>query len=179
MASIYDTVPNWTAKDYLKYDIVNSPNNNGETEYWYALTDFTSATTPTTSDPNWGGRGSFQNAGVTENLPEFFWVPSYNQSSSIEPRVLTVKFGDGYEQRTPDGINNNLLTLDMSFDKRTEKETLSINHFLNTRRGANPFVFTPPAPFATKKKFICKKFSTNYVFFDNYTVRASFIETPN
>ena len=104
--------------------------------------------------------------------------PDKMMTSSSTPSILLAKFGDGYEQRLQDGINNDLLTLSVTFDKRNELETTAINHFLNQRKGAEAFVFTPPAPFATAAKFICKSFNTNYVFFDNYTVSATFEQTP-
>ena len=44
--------------------------------------------------------------------------------------------------------------------------------------GAESFVFTPPAPFATAAKFVCKSFNTNYIFYDNYTITATFEQTP-
>ena len=179
MASIYDAINTWSAASYLKNDIVSTANDEGEVYYWYAVDDFSSSVSPTVASNDWIGRGLLNTAGVSSNLPEFNWKPSYSASTNIEPRVLNVRFGDGYEQRMADGINNKLLVLNLTFDKRNEKETLAINHFLNIRGGAEAFIFTPPSPFSARKKFICKKFSTNYVFYDNYTISATFEETPN
>ena len=179
MASIYDAINSWSSGGYLKNDIVSTTNDEGEVYYWYALDDFTSSVSPNVSSNDWGGRGLLNTAGVSSNLPEFVWKPSYNASTNIEPRTLSVRFGDGYEQRMADGINNKLLVLNLTFDKRNEKESLAINHFLNIRGGAESFIFAPPSPFSSRKKFVCKKFSTNYVFYDNYTISATFEETPN
>mgnify|MGYP001188565944 FL=1 len=179
MSSIYDTIAVWSAGDFVENDIREYPSNSNQ--YWYSLRDATSdSSTPTVGSVQWGGRTTFaiQSASNTTNVPEFIWTPSYNQSAEISPRVLTVRFGDGYTQRTPDGINNNLLNLDLTFENRSEKEATAIAHFLNVRRGAEAFAYTPPSPYATQKLFICKSFSSTFVFNDNFTVSAKFEETP-
>ena len=173
--SIYDDIDDWSAtttylKNYIAYD-----SHAAGAEYFYVISDsILSSTKPHNDSTNWGGVINFNG----KRMPNFIWTPSYNQQTKIEPRVLSVRFGGGYEQRTQDGINNDLLTLSITFEKRNSLETTAINHFLNQRKGAEAFVFTPPAPFATAAKFICNSFNTNYVFFDNYTVTATFQQVP-
>lgn len=41
-------------------------------------------------------------------METFKWKVKPDMKKEFEPRVKSVKFGDGYEQRRPDGINNNL-----------------------------------------------------------------------
>ncbi|MGL4416301.1 MAG: phage tail protein, partial [Plesiomonas shigelloides] len=41
-------------------------------------------------------------------LHTFGWAPRSAMEANHEPRVSAVKFGDGYEQRSPDGINHRL-----------------------------------------------------------------------
>jgi phage-related protein len=178
MSSIYDTIAVWSAGDFVENDIREYPANSNQ--YWYSLKDETGNTAPTVGSVQWGGRTTFaiQSSSNTTNLPEFIWTPSYNQSAEISPRVLAVRFGDGYTQRIPDGINNNLLNLDLTFENRSEKEATAIAHFLNVRRGAEAFCYTPPSPYATQKLFICKSFTSTFVFNDNFTVSAKFEETP-
>ena len=178
MSSIYDTIPAYSYGSYVKNDIVEYPANSSN--YYYSLFDGYISSNPTVSSTRWGGRTTFaiQSSSNTKNLPEFIWTPSYNQSAEISPRVLAVRFGDGYTQRIPDGINNNLLNLDLTFENRSEKEATAIAHFLNVRRGAEPFAYTPPSPYATQKLFICKNFTSTFVFNDNFTVNAKFEETP-
>ena len=108
MSSIYDTIAVWVEGDFVKNDIREYPANSNQ--YWYSLKDDTGNAPPTVGSVQWGGRTTFaiQSASNTTNVPEFIWTPSYNESAEISPRVLAVRFGDGYTQRTPDGINNNL-----------------------------------------------------------------------
>lgn len=178
MSSIYNSVATYSAGTFVKNDIVEYPANSSQ--YWYSLSDGSISSDPSVSSVYWGGRTTFaiQSASNTTNLPEFIWTPSYNQGAEISPRILAVRFGDGYTQRVPDGINNNLLNLDLAFENRSEKEATAIAHFLNTRRGAEAFCYTPPSPYATQKLFICKSFNSTFVFNDNFTVSAKFEETP-
>mgnify|MGYP003109826395 FL=1 len=178
MSSIYDTIPVYSAGTFTKNDIVEYPVNSSQ--YWYALVDGSITSSPAVGSSQWGGRTTFLSGGTANvlNLCEFTWTPSYNQSAQISPRVLSVRFGDGYTQRIPDGINNNLLNLELSFENRTEKEATAILHFLNARRGAEAFAYTPPSPYQTQKMFICKSFDSTFIFNDNFSIKAKFEETP-
>ena len=178
MSSIYDTIPPYGEGNYVKNDIVEYPPNSSV--YYYSLVDAYISLNPRLNSSQWGGRTTvaIQASATTTNVPEFIWTPSYNQSAEISPRVLAVRFGDGYTQRTPDGINNNLLNLDLTFENRSEKEATAIAHFLNVRRGAEAFAYTPPSPYATQKLFICKSFTSTFVFNDNFTVNAKLEEPP-
>lgn len=123
----------------------------------------------------WGGTKVYN--GIIK--PHFIFTPSYNHSVNIEPRVRNVQFGDGYEQSIPDGINNTLMVLEVNFDLRSEHEARAINHFLEKRRGSESFVFTPTPPYNLEKLFKCRGWSSNFVFYDNYSIRCRFDEVPN
>ena len=54
-----------------------------------------------------------------------------------------IGLGAGYTQIYRDGINNNLLSLDLQFNNRTDSEARAILHFLEQHYGAIPFQFNP------------------------------------
>ena len=95
-----------------------------------------------------------------------------------EPKVKSIKFGDGYEQRMADGINNDLIKISMSFDGRNTKEAMAILHFLESRSGKDFFFFTPPSPYNTRRKFVCRQFSSTLASQDVLNVSASFDQVP-
>jgi len=111
------------------------------------------------------------------NKPYFFWKPSYNSDISIQPVIKKTQFGDGYSQSAPDGINNILLPIELTFDKRTDDEARAILHFLYFRKGAESFVFTPPFPYNTNKLFKCERYRHSQIFANNHTISATFTET--
>jgi phage-related protein len=74
---------------------------------------------------------------------------------------LESRFGDGYSQRLPDGINNTLLMLDLSFRGRSQSEILEISEFLSAHRGAYSFQFAVPAPFDLSPNLITDEYNNS------------------
>jgi len=186
--SIY-TVEDWApGTSYLKNNIVLRREDIGDTgipkkiKYYYAAKSSTGKTPPTNNDQYWAGY--VDSNGVS--VPLFTWTPSYNVTTSHKPRTLTVNFGNGYEERIPDGIFNTLISLSVSFDLRNETETTAILHFLRTRKGSESFIVQNlPQPYADipeggyRKKFICDNFSSTFSFHNNYSIKATFIQKNN
>ena len=119
-------------------------------------------------------------------IPSFSWTPSYNVSTKHNPRVNVVRFGNGYEQRNADGLFSNLIDMDITFEKRPEREAKNIIHFLKARKGVESFVFENlPNLYADntaggyRKRFVSATFNSTFVFFNNYTVTASFSQENN
>src|SRR4051812_21120072 len=112
MASIYN-ISAWTTSTYYRKNSVVSANGL----YYYALVNHTSSATGLFQDSysanTWGGVGVDD---VGNAKPSFFWKPSYDLVVKQDPRIKSIKFGDGYEQRVKDGINNMLIAVDASFD---------------------------------------------------------------
>ena len=66
-------------------------------------------------------------------METFNWDVAPNMSVKANPRVKTIKFGDGYEQRIKDGINNDLRTYNVTLTVARD-DGLVIDAFL-TRQG--------------------------------------------
>ena len=187
MSSIYN-IDQWNAtRVYYKNDIVYQKISIGTTgvpkaiNYYYALTDVPANNTPPATAPfnnqYWGGYTNCNG----EITPNFIWTASYNLSADHSPKVNTIAFGNGYEQRNPDGLFTQMIRLNVSFDMRSEKEATAILQFLKARKGTESFVVgtLPPiyADATYKKRFICPTFNSNFTFHNNYTIKANFIET--
>ena len=71
-------------------------------------------------------------------------TPDKQLTRSTTPRVLTAKFGDGYEQRVADGINTLNEEYSLNFKTRTKEEIDDIVAFLDTKAGVTKFTFTLP-----------------------------------
>jgi phage-related protein len=172
--SIYNvaTHSNSSSQAYGLNDIVKHG------DYYYYCTqahpDANAAGRPSDTSLYWNGTTVFGDAGT---LPYFFWRPSYNYSVKLEPRNRVVSFGDGYEQRTPDGIQNNLLQIDLTFPTRNEDEASAILHFFHTRNASEGFVFYPPKPYNVAKRFKCSSWDSTVAFQGNFSIKAVFAET--
>lgn len=182
----------WSAGiDYQKYDIVVE--NSSSTDFYYAQTDHTSGTESSSGSPGSAGyEGTFPNdkyrwGGIVNingvNLPHFIWKPSYGTTVDIEAKVKENSFGDGYKQIIRTDIDNIQLVINLSFEKRSDKEAFAIIHFLENRMGYKPFVFIPTGPYGTNsisysKRFICRGWTNNYNFVNNNSISAIFEEIP-
>ena len=196
--SIYNITEYDSTKEYSKNDIVvvldrfssdNYPTNGGfqvpKSATYYYSTNSTSAVPadkPSADSILWAGATRYQD----RVKPEFIWSSSYNISVENSPRINSVVFGNGYEQRIKDGIFNNLIKLSLRYEHRDIKEAQSIKQFIRARSGAESFVFKNlPEPYndlsagGYKKLFVCKTFNSNFVFYNNYTIDATFEEVNN
>lgn len=179
MASIYDTVPIWSAATtYNKYSIVQGSDNR----YYYSIIDNNvgagnDPVTPSNLGVDWDGyillNGSL--------VPDFWWKPSYDANIRNTPKIIINQFGNGYEQRANDGINNNLINFTLRFDNRNEQETVSILHFLAQRNGKESFVYNLPTiyaknPLNLNTRFTCMNWESIYVSYNNYQISCEFRE---
>ena len=188
MASIYD-IPayNSSKSDYVKNDIVKGASGVANTtagKFYYNLGNGnTKAPEEAGGEAYWGGiittkNSTHSTASECTNCPHFFWRPAYNMSATHAPRTKSIKFGDGYERRFKDGINNNLLSLSLNFEGRDLMEAKAILHFLESRQGTESFFFRPPSPYDALRKFVCQEFNSSIAFKNNINVSATFRQTP-
>lgn len=77
----------------------------------------------------------------------FAWAESAGASAESTPRVASTKFGDGYEQRAPDGLNPIAETYTVPFRGVSRAGGDEIIAFLRAQvspvTGLEPFAWTP------------------------------------
>jgi phage-related protein len=78
-------------------------------------------------------------------------------------RVLTAKFGDGYEQRVLDGTNTKLDVFTISFNNRTAADINRIAAFFDVKAGKS-FTFTATDHSGdTAIKVVCESYNITYI----------------
>lgn len=78
-------------------------------------------------------------------MPETFgWPVLRPVQKGHKPKVKTVAYGDGYEQRTRHGLNNDLPTYQVKVQLSDRAAAAVVNNFLRERAGAESFLWTPP-----------------------------------
>jgi phage-related protein len=177
MASIYDTVLSWNgANTYSKYNIVLGSNS----KYYYSIIDSNFNQNPITTanlQVEWDGYISLNSV----LYPNFWWKPSYGAEFLNSPRVKINQFGNGYQQRIQDSINNNLKQIGLNFENRSELETVSILHFLQERNAKESFVYNLPTIYSKpniKTMFTCPSWSVQPVSYNLYNIKVEFSEVP-
>jgi phage-related protein len=112
----------------------------------------------------------------------FTWVPSVNFRKQNKARVLTAAFGDGYSQRSSDGINNINMEWQLSFINQPLAIADAIEIFLRTAgiggnnsqyAGVQYFLWTPIGE-VTQYKVVCDTYDIDYTSHISRTINASF-----
>jgi phage-related protein len=86
------------------------------------------------------------------------WKPTWPVTTDREPRMNTAKFGDGYEQRTLDGINSMNSTWKLKWTMRPISVLAAMDAYLtNAQAGAFPFLIPGTT---TVVNVFCDKWST-------------------
>ena len=105
-------------------------------------------------------------------------IPDKTLTRNNKPRVIKIQFGDGYEQRVQEGINNITQNFSVSFNNRPKAEIDDIMAFLDNKAGTTAFDFTYPDTNASGKertvKVVCEDYTQTYSFDDFYSCTATF-----
>lgn len=73
----------------------------------------------------------------------FEWKPSVEAQGQTRYAVRSVRFGEGYSQVVPQGLNNATQSWQLSF-RGNASEIGPIQSFLDSTKGAESFYWTPP-----------------------------------
>ena len=71
-------------------------------------------------------------------MKTFHWAPG-GMPSSVSPSVTTIKFGDGYEQRRPTGLNHQLINFQPVFRITSDNSRTALEAFLVEHGGYKAF----------------------------------------
>ena len=104
--------------------------------------------------------------------------PDRNLTKTSKPRVLKATFGDGYEQRLIDGINNIVQSFSISFNNREKEEIDDIIAFFDSKNGVTAFNYTYPDTNAAggerTVKVVCEDYNLTYTNSEFYGCTATF-----
>jgi len=111
--------------------------------------------------------------------------PDKSLKRSSTPKVHLATFGDGYEQRLADGINNIKEEFSVSFQTRPKADIDDIVGYLDSLKGVTAFNFTIPdsnqlsntSPDTAGEriiKVVCDSFDITYDYGDFYSASAKF-----
>lgn len=106
-------------------------------------------------------------------------IPDKGMTRSNEPVIFKAEFGDGYQQRIANGINNLKQEFSVSFATREKAEIDDIVGFFESTNGVTAFDFTFADTNASGNeetvKVYVSQFSQNWDYDDFYTLSATFV----
>lgn len=106
-------------------------------------------------------------------MATFNYAPDFGATVTYTPSVKRIKFGDGYEQRVPFGINTNPQVWSLKFQNRGHNDTVAIDTFLAARKAAEAFDWIPPRQ-TVAIKVVCDSWSVEAVKANINTITATF-----
>jgi len=111
-------------------------------------------------------------------MEHFPFTPDWGPTISTTPRIKEVGFGDGYTQRTADGLNAMLETVQLTFSGRSDAEAEAIIAFFERHGGVD--TFTAQIGFGARtKKYITKgEWRKVPEYNEHNTITATFQEVP-
>jgi len=113
----------------------------------------------------------FQDLGSVQRTPD------KNFTKKVEPTVLKIQFGDGYEQRIAEGINSIKEIFSISFNNRPKAEIDDIVAFFDNKKGTTAFNYTIPDTNVGGNertvKVVCENYTQAYVYDDFYSCTAT------
>lgn len=106
-------------------------------------------------------------------METFTFCPAPGATKTINPKVRSAQFGDGYNQRVGDGINTMPRVWDVSFTRK-EADIDLVDAFLTARAGVESFIWTPPE--GTQGIFKCTSWARSLPTVAVQSISAQFIE---
>ena len=101
--------------------------------------------------------------------------PQYSATKRSQSNLRITQFGDGYQQRTTFGLNQDPKVWNLTFNVDDE-DADEIETFLEARgKDGASFDWSPPDT-ATTFKWICRSFNREMFEFDRNRITASFEE---
>lgn len=93
-----------------------------------------------------------------------------------KPRILQSKFGDGYAQESPDGLNADLAEWSLSFEDVSLSVLKAMRDFLKARKASEKFIFY--TPLGEKITVKCRAWDTKPTKKGRVTLNATFEQVP-
>tara|TARA_B110000483_G_scaffold108348_1_gene132057 strand:- start:6136 stop:9132 length:2997 start_codon:yes stop_codon:yes gene_type:complete len=113
--------------------------------------------------------------GVTRT---FFWEPDRSVPLTIQHANRSIAFKNSFTKTLNVSNNqNNINEIELTFTNRSEKETYSILHFLESHLGYKHFVYYHNNDAINKNRvFYCPKWDHALVYKDSNNIKATFVE---
>jgi phage-related protein len=102
-------------------------------------------------------------------------APSFEIPLKKKPTTKVAQFGDGYSQRSKDGLNNIRRSWSLVWNDLTSAEKVVIDAFLETQGGYLAFNWTPPDE-GSARLVSCAEWEVTFVGPDIYKLTAEFME---
>lgn len=167
------TFTNYSFQDWVggqsfkKYDVVYSGiNTNKIDNFYYSTQDHTSqsSNSPTGANSFWS--------------QEFFFAPDIGLTNEVNIKNNKLNFKNSYPLRLKYNDNSATLSLSYTFSKITNKQALSILHFLENRAGYQKFLIDIPSVYNRKKVMFSPRWTHTFLYHNAHNIEVTLEEDP-
>lgn len=109
----------------------------------------------------------------------FTLIPSWSSEVDVSDRILTANFGDGYQQRLPEGIHRRRQRWSVNFANVTTAKAAAIVAFLERVGATTAFYWQPPFPHPAGMFTAVFPYSHRKIQYDNEAVKVDFLQDFN
>lgn len=99
-------------------------------------------------------------------------APSVGATAEPKLNLRETEFGDGYTERSPNGLNHLREAWELKFELLTAAQSATLRAFLQERGGYKAFLYTPPGE-PSPMRVICRKWKRTFDEADRQTVTLS------
>lgn len=107
---------------------------------------------------------------------KFYFTPNMSNTLTLEAKNFRNELDKFYFLQS-EGSNPNLMSLQLEFNNRNDKEAKAILHYLENKNGFDVFEFNGVPNFTGTKNFYCPSWNHTYNYKDNNSISATFVET--
>ena len=100
-------------------------------------------------------------------------TPTYGAQKSSAPNFRIARFGDGYEQRTTFGLNQNPKQWDLTWNV-SETDADTIETFLDARAADGASFEWTPLGESNEYNWVCEQWSKSIPYLNRATITATF-----
>lgn len=111
-----------------------------------------------------------------DNFPDV-GAPDWGITENVQDDITTIKLGDGYVLRTPNGINFRRDQWNPKWSHLDRTTAEDLHDWLRARKNLTPFMWEHP--FRGMKKVICTSVTLTWDTYNNAVVSAAFEEDHN
>lgn len=177
MGFVADNTVNIASSSFEAFDVATGSTDSVNSEVFNNYFYLTGSRGSSISASNVFGLATYTGF-ADDSTRTFFWEPDQQVSLPVDHGARINDFKGSFTQQLNISRNQNRIdSIDLTFTNRSEKETYSILHFLETHLGYKQFVYYYDDDIIQQNRvFFCPQWKHTFNYKDSNTIEARFIE---
>jgi len=177
MGFVADNTVDIASSSFEAFDVATGSTSSANSEVFNNYFYLTGSRGSSISASNVSGLATYTGF-ADDSTRTFFWEPHQQVSLPVDHSARINDFKGSFTQQLNISRNQNRIdALDLTFTNRSERETYSILHFLESHLGYKQFVYYYDDDIIQQNRvFFCPQWKHTFNYKDSNTIEARFIE---